>query len=257
VAQSLVGRDQSDPQGFGKRDVRGVVGRQGLAQLPATRQEIDVPRSPQGQAHQIVDRQFGSTQVHSASGQLPSPNRGDLQVDQLWRGELFSAQSGAGLLTVPSVVAEGRSQHAGIDNDHRRSRSARRVPTAALNDTEPPARPPARSSTSSRVGVRASSVSRSSKYSCRDWPAAAARRRSVACTSSGTSFTCTLGMAPFWRYSRQNASSSIRSWFVPGWSDTGVHFERAVAAESRETRALPGQPRTRGSRRPARRRWCR
>ncbi len=59
--------------------------------------------------------------------------------------------------------------------------------TAASSGTRPPERPPARSSTSSRVGSLACSISRARRYSCKDWPAAAARPRRTACVRSGTS----------------------------------------------------------------------
>ena len=52
---------------------------------------------------------------------------------------------------------------------------------------QPPARPPARSSTSSTVGRAASAISLDRKYSCSDWCAALARCLSTACVSSGTS----------------------------------------------------------------------
>lgn len=73
----------------------------------------------------------------------------------------------------------------------RRARSVRSSDTASSNEREPPDLPPAPSSTSSRVGRLASAISRERRYSCKDWCAAAARCRSTACTSSGTSLMCT------------------------------------------------------------------
>lgn len=91
----------------------------------------------------------------------------------------------------------------------RRSRSARTWFTAAPNDTLPPLRAATRSKTSSSVGWLASAIRRLRRYSCNDWCARAARSRKTLWVSSGTSFICTLGMAPFWRCWRQNTTAAV------------------------------------------------
>src|SRR4051794_19953387 len=52
-------------------------------------------------------------------------------------------------------------------------------------------------------------MSRARRYSCSDWCAAAARRRSTAWVCSGTSLICTLVMAPLWRHERQTARATL------------------------------------------------
>lgn len=80
------------------------------------------------------------------------------------------------------------------DDDHRASRSARRISTTMCRGALPPERLFTRSSTSSKVGVRASLDRRARTYSCKDIPASRARRRNVAWTSSGMSLTWILGI---------------------------------------------------------------
>jgi hypothetical protein len=74
------------------------------------------------------------------------------EIDQLWRGHCLPAQALPEMIAFVVVVGQRWRQHGRIDDDHRRSRSARRCCTAKDTDNRPPARAPARSSTSSKVG---------------------------------------------------------------------------------------------------------
>ena len=132
--------------------------------------------------------------VETASCDEPAPRRDHLHVEQVRSRQPLTCKAVAMSLAVAPVIGESRYEDAGVDDDQRESRSARTAFTASREGTFPPARWPARSSTSSRVGVLASSIRWASRYSCSDMPADAARFRSVACTSSGTSLTWMLGI---------------------------------------------------------------
>src|SRR5437899_6114784 len=127
------------------------------------------------------------------------------------RHEPLVAQATTRSVAVIAIVGERGDDDAGVDNDQRASRSDRTALTAFVSGARPPARPPARSRTSSRVGVWASSRRRPRRYSWSDIPAAAARRRSVAWTSSGTSLTWMLGTLAVYLLWRQYGASTSTS----------------------------------------------
>ena len=47
-------------------------------------------------------------------------NRGGLEIDQVWRGQPFTAQAVTRVITVVAVVSEGYAHDAGINDDHGR-----------------------------------------------------------------------------------------------------------------------------------------
>ena len=126
------------------------------------------------QLAKVVERELRPALVEGARGRQPPPRRDDFDVEQVWGDESFALKAIARPVTVVPIVGQCRDDHAGVDDDHLPSRSARTASTADANDARPPARPPARWRTSSSVGVVASSVSNSSKYSCNDLPSDAA-----------------------------------------------------------------------------------
>jgi len=156
------------------------------------------------ESDEILDRQPDTTVIEPPARRETAPGRDRFHVDEVGRNETFVAHAQPGSITIGTVVAEGGDDNAGVDDDQPLSRVARTALAAAPKLTVPPARPPARARTSSTVGLIASSTRRSSRYSWRDLPAAAARWRRVAWTSTGTSLTWMLGMtttvAPNWRY---------------------------------------------------------
>ena len=119
----------------------------------------------------------------TATRELRTQHRDDLEVDQLGRGQLLGAKPAACGIPVTAVSPRrprGRWRQ-------RRARSPCTVLTASSNDTDPPDRSPARSRTSSTVGRLASAIRRERRYSCSDWCAAAARWRNTAWVFPGMS----------------------------------------------------------------------
>ena len=150
--------------------------------------------SERREIEEILEGQPRAAEVESRARHLSAEDGDHLEIDQLRRCEPLRAQMLSRRVTVDAVVGQCGGEDAGVK---RRARSARTARAAALSVREPPARAPARASTSSTVGRLASSINRVRRYSCSDCRASAARRRRTAWVSSGTSLICTLGMAPF------------------------------------------------------------
>ena len=114
-----------------------------------------------------------------------------LQVDEFWSRQVMAAQAASRAVSVLvlAVVAQCRREDRGVDDYQLAWRADRRASTALAKGTDPPAREPARLNTSSRLGLLACSTRRASRYSWRDCPATADRRRSSAWTASGTFLT--------------------------------------------------------------------
>jgi hypothetical protein len=98
-------------------------------------------------------------------------------------------QLGAGEVSINVIIGEGVKEDRRIYNYQCPLRSALSCAAAAASPTLPPDGPPARASTSETLGRLARSLRIERRYSCSDIPASAARRRSTACVSSGTSLT--------------------------------------------------------------------
>lgn len=193
--ETPVSREDRRLQTFGQGDIARVVDRQVRPQLPAAIEQRCVRCALDAQGAEIGECETCTPFIEVAARYQPSPGGHHLEIDQLWRREPLPPQSPPSAVAIVAVVGERRDDDRGIDDDQRASRSARTALAAMSSGARPPARPPARSSTSSSVGTRASAAKRASTYSCRDWPAEAARRRNVAWTSSGTCFTWIVGMA--------------------------------------------------------------
>ncbi len=124
--------------------------------------------SPQSQVGEVDERKSGPPGIELLGGHLAAPRRKHLDVDERGRRESLTPEARSRSITVIVVVCEGRRDDAGIDDDQRTSLSARTRAAASANGRRPPVRSPARSSTSSRLGVSASSVNRASRNSWRD-----------------------------------------------------------------------------------------
>ena len=112
---------------------------------------------------------------------LTTQHRGDLEADQLWRGQRLTAKAGTSGIPVGPRRQPTRLQGRWRQ---RRARSPCTVLTASAKEMEPPDRPPARSRTPSNVGWLASAISRERRYSCsvaqerrKVWSAPLSRRR--------------------------------------------------------------------------------
>jgi hypothetical protein len=206
-SQACVGREQSRAEGLCECHVDGVVGCQVWTESPAAFEELMVLGTSQREMAQVLERHLGTTIGEATGCGLPSQDGGDLEVDERRSSQLFTSEPLARGVAICTVICNGWGEHARVDDDHRRARSRRIAGTDDLKDTDPPARPPARSKTSSRVGWVASSTSRPSRYSWSDCPAAAARLRRTAWTSSGTPLIWMLGMTPLWRHYMQTTSA--------------------------------------------------
>src|SRR5262249_37223329 len=148
--------------------------------LPASREKRTVGYALYAEDAQVLKGKLRSPLVKRTRSGEPSPSGCHLQVEQVGSDETLVSQPTTHSVAVLAVVGERGDDDAGVDDDQRASRSDRIALTALVRGTRPPARPPARSRTSSKVGVCASSMRRPSRYSWSDIPAAAARRRSVA-----------------------------------------------------------------------------
>lgn len=180
IGETPVGSHKGGLEPFGQRDVGGVVHRGVVPQLPAP-----LEQSPMRNAFEAQRLEIGQCCTHPVPAKLPgqpeaAPRRDDFEVDDFRSRQLFPEETGTSMPTVGAVVAQRGHEHAGIDDDHGASRSARTAAVAEAKLARPPVRCSVRARTSSSVGRRASSTRRASRYSCSDWPAMAARRRRVA-----------------------------------------------------------------------------
>jgi hypothetical protein len=163
--ETSVRTDEHEIHNLGHRDVRGVIDREVLAQLPASRDERTVRHAVKTERAQILERQLCTPVVEIACcGQTPPRGR-NLQVDEVRSDQTFPVQPLARSVAVIAVVCERSHDNAGVNDDQRASRSARTALAAFRSDARPPARPPARSRTSSKVGIWASSTRRPRRYS--------------------------------------------------------------------------------------------
>ena len=84
------------------------------------------------QSAQVIQGMCHTPSVQLATPRESAPHRHDLQIDQAWGRQLLTAQPGAKVVSVRSVVQQGDSQDTGINDEHARTatRSPRR-PMAA------------------------------------------------------------------------------------------------------------------------------
>jgi len=175
--QPTVRGDQWHAESLGERHVGGVVDGHRVAQLPAAREQRAVRRSLHREQREVPDRLSGPTGRKQPTLDEASPGGHHLEIDDLRSCQLLPKQPCAHAGAGGCVLAESQHHDAGVDHDHLASRSARTALAASSTENRPPRRWLTRSRTSARLGVRASSVSLPSKYSCSDFPAFAARRR--------------------------------------------------------------------------------
>ncbi len=151
ASQRSVCRQEQGVQCLGQRNVGCVVGAEVVAQLPNARQERQVRNPPQWKRRQVDKRLSGAPLVESTGTGCTPKGGDDLQVDQLGCCQLLASHSVPRPIAILPVVREGRRHHRGVDDNHTRSRSTRNVSAAKASPSEPPERPPARSSTSFKV----------------------------------------------------------------------------------------------------------
>ena len=186
LSKPPVGGEKGRFQRFGERDVGGVVRRVVVPKLPNPTHEGLVPGTGQWEGRQVRERLTRAFPVKpTGSGGTP-PHRADLEIDELRCNKALAGEAPSCPPAVGAIIAKCRSDDRRVDDHHRVSRSARTACADSWRGTFPLARSLARWSTSSSVGREASSVRRARRYSCNDWPASTARRRSTRWTSSGT-----------------------------------------------------------------------
>ena len=76
-------------EGFGERDIDGVISRQIGAQLPHAWQEDFVRIAPERKISEIFERLPASFRAHIAGQSVAAQHMGDLNVDELRRMEPF------------------------------------------------------------------------------------------------------------------------------------------------------------------------
>jgi hypothetical protein len=114
---------------------------------------------------QIGESQIAAPTVEVTTALPLAQYRYHLQIDDLGRGETLAPESSPSPVPVRAIVGQSGREDASVDDDHRPSRSRRMAAAASTRGTSPPERPPARSKTSSKVGLLASSVKRPRRYS--------------------------------------------------------------------------------------------
>src|SRR5919112_2237223 len=191
TGQSAVAGDHGGAQQLGECDVRAVVGADRVAELEDAVEERFVPVSGDRQVTQVTDR--GPCLLdRQPAGQHPTPEGGGhLHVQQVRGVGRLRSQRLPGGVALLAVDQEGGHHDRGVDDDQRSGRSARMVSTTSA--IEMSSRRDADLARTSSIGGRAATLSSSrSTYSDSETPAARARRRSSACTSSGTLRTCSI-----------------------------------------------------------------
>ena len=118
--QPVVTGEQGHAQRLGERDIRRVVDCHIFAKFPAPAEQRTVRCPPQRQRREVSLGQRGAASVYEAFPHLPSPDRGGLEIDQLWRGQPFAAQAATCVIAVVAIVSEGYGHDAGINDDHGR-----------------------------------------------------------------------------------------------------------------------------------------
>ena len=109
---------------------------------------------------EISQRLARSPIIQSAGASRPSESGNHLEVNQLRSRKLLPAKARTHEFAITLIVRKGGREHRGIDNDHAaRWRSSRTVSAAKASPSEPPARSPALSRTSSTVSSWAWRVS--------------------------------------------------------------------------------------------------
>ena len=103
--QPVVTGEQRHAQHLGERDVRRIVDGHIFAKFPAAVEQGAVRCPPQRQRCEVSQRQRGAASIHDAFPHLPSPDRGGLEIDQLWRGQPFPAQAVTCVIAVVAVVS--------------------------------------------------------------------------------------------------------------------------------------------------------
>ena len=187
-------------QGHICRVVRGEV----CPQLPDPAHEWLVADSLEIEVCEVCDGNGCSAFIKQSSEKCLSDNSNDLKIEQLRCRETLTLQAFASAVAICGVVCQSGHNDRRVYDDQPESRSLRTASLEKRNEVCPPLRWPARIRKSSRLGRRASSIRRPSKYSWSDFPSFAARRRSSAWTSSGTDLIWTLviplSLAPEWRH---------------------------------------------------------
>jgi hypothetical protein len=108
----------------------------------------------------------------------------DAGLQQIGIDTARATRAGTRAVAVDPIVCKSRRRDTGVNDEHG-PRAMPRQPRRMGRSRLP--LPPARARISSTVGALASSMSLPRRYSCSDWPADTARRRSTAWVSSGTS----------------------------------------------------------------------
>ena len=74
--------------------------------------------SSQGQMRQISQRTGGSAGGHQLCGNMTTPDRDHLEVNEFGSEQRFVRQTFAGLLAVCPIITQRYSQYARINDDH-------------------------------------------------------------------------------------------------------------------------------------------
>ncbi len=190
AADSSVERDEGRVGELGEGDVAGVVDGQALAELPCPRGEQLVGPVLDCEVEQVSMGLGCLVGAAEACEAVAADAVRGLEGDQARGEEVGSAQRFADPLPVGAAVEQQGDQGRGVADDAgvpRRSASrAARIVSASARTPVALTRARARAMTSSTGGRATVSTSMPRRYSCRDFPARAARAASSSRTSSGT-----------------------------------------------------------------------
>jgi len=156
--EASVARQKRRIQRLGKRDVDGIVGREIVPQVPYPRQKDAVGISPKGKVEEVVQRRAAPLRIDFAGGGVPSNDLGDLDIDEVGRMQRVPRAEEPPLRRLRRRRAqENLEQSRSVDDDQRRSRSAR-IAWAGDTDGVVADRAASRSCSSLIVGRSATSL---------------------------------------------------------------------------------------------------
>ena len=178
--------DEWGPQGLSQCQVGCIIGSEVVAQLPDAQQEHIVGGAFEGEIRQILQGLPAAIRGERTADRVSSQDLRDFQINQVRGmqrlvGTEQAIRDPSGGRGVQQNLKEGR----GVDDDRRRSRSAR-IACAGLIRGLTGVRSASRRRSSSGVSLSAARRASRIKYSDRGSPCRAARALRIRWRSSGT-----------------------------------------------------------------------
>lgn len=136
VSKSSVAGEKVGVQCLRQRNICCVVDGEVVAQLPAAAKQRLMRRARQWRRRKVGKGKLRATRFGRANSDLPTQDRGNLDVEQFGSRELFAAKPGPRLIAVGSVIGKGHYQDTGVNDEHDQTAGPLLLPS-----TEPTRRP--------------------------------------------------------------------------------------------------------------------